>query len=53
MVGGHRYLAGARSGWPIYAVAGATFLAILLLAWLTALTFPYPWNDEARFFLPS
>jgi hypothetical protein len=43
----------ARS-WPLFAAALAgLFCAILLLARSTALTFPLPNEDDARFFLPS
>jgi hypothetical protein len=31
----------------------AVFCVIILLSKYNQLTFPYPWNDEARFFLPS
>jgi len=35
------------------AFAFASGCCVLLLARANALTFPYPWNDEARFFLPA
>lgn len=39
------------SGYAAFAIAAAC--CALLLARANALTFPYPWNDEARFFLPA
>ena len=36
-----------------YVFVPIVFCAVLFIAKLNAMTFPYPWNDEARFFLPS
>ena len=36
-----------------YVFALLVFCAVLLVSNRNELTFPYPWNDEARFFLPS
>jgi hypothetical protein len=36
-----------------YVVVLAAFCSVLLISSRNELTFPYPWNDEARFFLPS
>ena len=41
----------SRSGYVAFAIAAAC--CVFLLARANALTFPYPWNDEARFFLPA
>jgi hypothetical protein len=36
-----------------YVFVTMVFFAVLLISKYNQLTFPYPWNDEARFFLPS
>jgi hypothetical protein len=42
----------AASRW-YYLFAIAAGAAVFVMAWHNRLTFPYPWNDEARFYLPS
>jgi hypothetical protein len=42
-----------RSLFPFAIVLAGMFCAILLLAHYTALTFPFPNQDDAQFFLPS
>lgn len=41
-----------RVGW-YEAFALLAGLTIFTLAWANRLTFPFPWNDEARFYLPA
>jgi hypothetical protein len=40
-----------RVSWCLF--VAAVFSAVILISKYNELTFPYPWNDEARFFLPS
>lgn len=46
-------MAGAAKQGRYVAFAVAAGVLVLLVAYANRLTFPFPWNDEARFFLPA
>jgi hypothetical protein len=46
-------LASSQKRGLFYLFVTLAFFSIILISKYNALTFPYPWNDEARFFLPS